>query len=126
MKTGLLGTPSEVSLLHSCFHFVSGLLGTKTIELAHYPPEMIETLVTCVHFGIEISKIMLRITKHDLGNVKTSNKEGVKKKAANATGAAKAEDVPKIYQTLLMAYFKQLLLIYQHIQNSEGTYRYQF
>ena len=87
---------------------------------------MIETLVTCVHFGIEISKIMLRNTKHDLGNVKTSNKEGVKKKTANATGAVKAEDVPKIYQTLLMAYFKQLLLIYQQIQNSEGTYRYQF
>ena len=126
--TKLLGclTPSEASLLHSCFHFVCGLLGTKTSELANFPPEMIETLVTCVHFGIEISKIMLRITKHDLGNVKTSSKEGVKKKPANATGAAKAEDVPKIYQTLLMAYFKQLLLIYQQIQNSEGMYVYKF
>ena len=126
--TELLGclTLSEASLLHSCFHFVSGLLGTKTSELAHYPPKMIETLITCVHFGIEISKIMLRITKHDLGNVKTSNKDGVKKKPANTTGTAKAEDVPKIYQTLLMAYFKQLLLIYQQIQDSEGTYRHQF
>ena len=108
----LLGslTQNEVGLLHSSFYFVCSLLGTKTSELSHFPPEIIKVLVSCVHNATEISKTLLM------------NIEGLKKKTANVQCAVKKEDISKIYQTLLMAYFKKLLLVYQVMQNSEGMF----
>ena len=101
-------SPEESHLLHTSLHFVCSLLGVRITDLSCFSSEMIESLSCCVSNCVEISKIILVRTKKQ--ETRSKEKQGV----------SKAENDGKIYQSLLMGYFKKLLLSFHQIQNQNG------